>query len=230
MRKLATYLTLATAAAATAVAVSSPASAQGFKIDQKKLDRATFYSSPRQFQILDERPIIKDFREAPSAPQQIELPPGPQGFGSGGGGGGAGALPGGGPGGGGGSAPMQLGGPVIQPRTSNPMMPNAAGALPKSGFGPSNIPARGMGPRGALPDATSTNRLMGRMMTPVKKQGLAVGAPRGLTPTRGPSNGNYSGPPVASYSGGYGTGSGSGYGGSASSTTTSVRGSLLKKN
>lgn len=229
MRNLPKNLTLAIAAAATAAAFATPCQAQGFKIDQKKLDKTHFYSAPRQMQILDERPIIKDFREAPSAPQHIELPPGPAGFG-GGGGGGAGALPGGGPGGGAGSGPMQLGGPVMQPRTSNGMIPSA-GALPKSGFGgPSNIPARGMGPRGALPDATSTNRLMGRMMTPTKKQGVSAGAPRGMTPSRGPSNGNYGGPPVASYSGGYGQGSGSGYGGSASQTSTSVRGSLLKKN
>lgn len=228
MAKLVKTVSLIVAATACVAVSAAPSMAQGFKIDQRKLDKTTFYSAPRQMQILDERPIIKDFREAPAAPQQIELPPGPQGFG-GGGGGGAGALQGGGPGGGGGSAPMQMGGPVVQPRTSNGMVPSA-GALPRSGFGPSNIPARGLGPKGPLADGTNTNRLMGKMMTPPKAQGASVGPARGMAPSRGPTNGNYNGPAVSSYSGGYGSGSGAGFGGSSSRTDTSVRGSLLKKN
>ncbi len=226
MAKLA--ISLVIAATASLAVCTAPSMAQGFKIDQRKLDKTTFYSAPRQMQILDERPIIKDFREAPQAQQQIELPPGPQGFG-GGGGGGAGALQGGGPGGGGGGAPMQMGGPVVQPRTSNGMVPSA-GALPKSGFGPSNIPARGMGPKGPLADATTTNRLMGKMMTPPKAQGASAGPARGMAPSRGPTNGNYNGPAVSSYSGGYGSGSGAGFGGDSSRTNTAVRGTLLKKN
>ncbi len=228
MAKLFKTFSLIVAASASVAVCASPSMAQGFKINQNKLDKTHFYSAPRQMQILDERPIIKDFREAPSAPQQIELPPGPQGYG-GGGGGGAGALAGGGPGGGAGGAPLQMGGPVIQPRTSNPMMPSM-GTLPKTGFGQTNIPARGMGPKGPLADGTNTNRLMGKMMTPPKSQGASAGPARGMAPSRGPSNGNYAGPAVSSYSGGYGTGSGAGFGGASSRTDTSVRGSLLKKN
>lgn len=229
MDKLLKTVSLVIAASASVAAFALPSSAQGFKIDQKKLDKTTFYSAPRQMQILDERPIIRDFREAPSASQQIELPPGPNGYG-GGGGNGAGALAGGGPGGGAGGAPLQMGGPNQPLRTSNGQMPSM-GSLPKTGFGSSNIPARGMAPRGgALPDATNTNRLMGKMMNPPKSQGASAGPARGMRPSSGPSNGNYTGPAVQSYSGGYGNGSGAGFGGSASRTDTSVRGSLLKKN
>lgn len=228
MAKLVKTMSLIVAATASVAVCAAPSMAQGFKIDQRKLDKTTFYSAPRQMQILDERPIIKDFREAPAAQQQIELPPGPQGYG-GGGGGGAGALQGGGPGGGAGGAPMQMGGPVVQPRTSNGMVPSA-GALPRSGFGPSNIPARGILPKGPLADGTNTNRLMGKMMTPPKAQGASAGPARGMAPTKGPTNGNYSGPAVSSYSGGYGNGSGAGFGGASSRTDTSVRGSLLRKN
>lgn len=228
MAKLVKTMSLIVAASASVAMCAAPSMAQGFKIDQRKLDKTTFYSAPRQMQILDERPIIKDFREAPQAQQQIELPPGPQGYG-GGGGGGAGALQGGGPGGGPNGGPLQMGGPSVQPRTSNGMMPNM-GSLPKTGFGQTNIPARGMGPKGPLADATSTNRLMGKMMTPPKSQGASAGPARGMAPTKGPSNGNYAGPAVSSYSGGYGNGSGAGFGGSSSRTDTSVRGSLLKRN
>ena len=223
MAKLVKTMSLIVAAGATVALCAAPSLAQGFKIDQRKLDKTTFYSAPRQMQILDERPIIKDFREAPQAQQQIESPPYPCGPG------GAGALQGGGPGGGPNGGPLQMGGPVVQPRTSNGMMPNM-GSLPKTGFGQSNIPARGMGPKGPLADATSTNRLMGKMMTPPKSQGASAGPARGMAPSRGQTNGNYNGPAVSSYSGGYGNGSGAGFGGSASRTDTSVRGSLLKKN
>lgn len=224
MKRILVY-SLLTAALCTATLLGTGNAAMAQHVNQKKLDKTTFYNAPRQFQILDERPIIKDFREAPVQPQSIELPPGPAGFG-GGGGGGAGALPGGGEGGGGGSAPIQLGGPNQGYRSGSPMMPTA-GSLPKSGFGPSNIPARGMGPKGPLGDATSTNRLMGKMVTPTKGP-AAQARPGGMIPTIGRTAGNYSGPPAATYSGGYGSGSGSGYGGSASRTESMVRGSLLR--
>lgn len=38
--------------------------------------------------------------------------------------------------------------------------------LPQSGFGGTNIPAHGIVPRTALPDGTSSNALMGRMLGP----------------------------------------------------------------
>ena len=213
------------------VMLAAPAQAQhgGFQVHQKKLDKANFYSAPRQMQILDERPIIKDFREAPASSPMIALPPGPQGAAGGYGGNGAGAL-GDMPGGGGGSAPVQIGGAPGQApyRTSSP----SSLPLPKSGFdrSPSNIPAGGLGPRNALPSGQTTNRLMGKMMPPTKAgPAYTAGSPRGLAPAGGRTKGTYKGPAAASYSGGYGSGSGSGYGGSANRTEGIVRGSLLKK-
>ena len=120
---------------------------------------------------------------------------------------------------------MQMGGPNQGYRTpAGERVP-----LAKSGFnGPSNIPARGMGPRGALPDASSTNRLMGKMLNPGVAKGVMAGPSRGMAPTPARTNGNYNAPKAQTYSGGYGEGQGSGYGGSASQTQSNVRGSLLR--
>jgi hypothetical protein len=189
------------------------------KIDQKSLSKATWHESPREIQILDERPVIRDFREAPAAAQQIELPPGPQGSGGGYGGNGGGALGGGPP-----SLPaggMQLGNGSGPGYRSAPQA-----ALPKSGFGgPSNIPARGMAPAGTLPGVTKG--VLGNIMAKPKGNGAGAGPAGGIAPPRGRSNGNSNGPAVASY-GGYGTGSGTGTG-AASSTESNVRGTLLKR-
>ncbi len=63
---------------------SAPASAQqqqpqphGPRINTKSLEKATFYNAPREIQIIDDRPVVRDFREAPTQDQGIELPPGP---------------------------------------------------------------------------------------------------------------------------------------------------------
>ncbi|MBI4534083.1 MAG: hypothetical protein HY711_09055 [Candidatus Melainabacteria bacterium] len=201
----------------TIAVMALPAQAQRVKTDA--LEKTKFYNSPRQFQIIDDRPIIRDFREAPQQAGSIEIPPGPMGAG------GAGGSGGGAYGGPGSSLPaggLQLGGPNQGFRSA----PEGLGSLPKSGFGgPSNIPARGMGPRGALPGAQSTNQLMGKMLNQGK--GVGAGAPRGMSPSAGRSVGNYSAPAVQSYGGGYGSGSGSASGGSASRTESNVRGRLL---
>jgi hypothetical protein len=42
-----------------------------------------FGEGPHEVQGIDERPMIRDFREAPTAPQMIQLPPPPNGFGGG---------------------------------------------------------------------------------------------------------------------------------------------------
>ncbi len=200
----------------------------GFKIQKNKLDKVQYYHSPREMQILDERPFIKDFREAPSAPEMVPLPPGPKGSmgGYGGNGGGAaGDIP---SGGGDGGAPVQMrgGGPAYRNGS-----PQSAGSLPlpKSGFGrDTNIPAGGMGPKVALPDGTNTNRLAGRMMTPKQQTG-----PAGVyaSPARSMAAGNAApkGPVAANYGENYGAGNG--YGSSAGGTRTDslVRGSLLTK-
>lgn len=201
----------------TITLMAAPAQAQ--KVKKDSLEKTKFYTAPRQFQILDDRPIIRDFREAPQDAGTIEMPPGPQGGGGAGGGSGGGAY-----GGAGSSLPaggLQLGGPSQGYRSA----PTGLGSLPKSGFGATNIPARGLGPRGALPGAQSTNQLMGKMLNQGK--GVGAGAPRGMSPSAGRSTGNYTGPAVQSYGGGYGTGSGSASGGSSSRTESSVRGRLL---
>ena len=207
------------AAALSVLSLASVSPSYAQKIDQKALEKTKFYEAPRQMQILDERPIIHDFREAPAAAQQIELPPGPQGFGGNGGGQGGGALGGGAP-----SLPsggLQLGngsGPAYR------MAPNSA--LPKSGFsGPSNIPARGMGPAGSLPGVTKG--VLGNIMAKPKGNGAGAGPAGGMAAPRGRTQGNSNGPAVASY-GGYGTGSGGGTGAS-SSTESNVHGTLLKR-
>jgi hypothetical protein len=200
------------------LAAASPSYAQQ-KIDPKSLGKATWHESPREIQIIDERPLIKDFREAPSASQSIELPSAP---GSGNyGGNGGGAL--------GGGAPL-LPANGIQLGGGGPSFRSAQVGLPKSGFGgPSNIPARGLGPAGALPGVTRSNlgNMMAKQRMAAPSSGMATGSapPRGRS--SGNSSGNSSGPSVASY-GGYGTGSGTGSGG-ASSSQANVRGKLLNR-
>jgi len=216
--------TLFGVAALTAASPAHASNAQGGpRINSKALEKTTFYNAPREIQIIDDRPVVRDFREAPSQGSSIELPPGPQGSGGGAGGGGAGSLDGGG-----GPASVPPGGMHLGPDPGYRTPNGSSVPLAKSGFGrDTNIPARGMGPRGALPDGTSTNRLMGKMLNPSAVKGVAAGPSRGMAPTAGRSNGN-SNVPVATYSGGYGSGSGSGYGGSASRTESAVRGSLLR--
>lgn len=194
--------------------LSTPAQAQRMKTNA--VEKSHWHNAPREYQIIDERPIIRDFREAPQEAGTIELPPAPGGFSGGGGGGGAlGNIPSTLPSGG-----LQLGGPNQGFRSA----PAGLGSLPKSGFGGTNIPARGLGPRNALPSGQSTNTLMGKMNNPGK--GVGAGAPRGMSRSAGPTSG-YSGPAVSSYGGGYGSGSGPASGGSASRTDTNVRGRLL---
>ncbi len=219
MRKL-FLLGLAMSTMCSFALVAAPAHAQ--KVNAKAQEKVRWFTAPREMQIVDERPIIKDFREAPQAEQMIDLPPGPQAGGGGMGGGGSGALGGGGP-----TLPaggMQLGGPGASPyrASSGPSLPNARG------FQGTNIPAKGFAPKG-LQNGQSTNRLMGKMMPPAQGNPSA-GAARGMGPTVGRSSGNApAGPVAASYGRGYGSGSGAAVGDS-SRTDTAVRGFLLKKN
>lgn len=193
----------------TGLAIAVPANAQGM-INEKARQKATFYNAPRQIQIIDERPVIHDFREAPQAPGMIQLPPGP------------GAYPGGG-GGAGGGGQMQTGGALPYRTPSNPM-----GALPKSGFGQfSNIPARGMGPQNALPKGTSTGV---HTATPA----AAAARPAANRPMLGggPGSGGAARPSapatVASYGGSY-TSPGGGGAGRSSSASSNVSGRLMSR-
>lgn len=210
--------------ALASVIVATPGWAQG-TVKTNATEKSSWHVAPREIQIIDDRPIIRDFREAPAMPQQIQLPPAPVGYGGGSGGNGAGALAGG-PG-----STLPAGGMPLGSNQGYRTPVDPMGALPKTnGFGGqgSNIPARGMGPRGLLPNGTSSQALNGKMLTPQKTQGSGAGPARGMAPSAGRTNGNYSGPAAATYNGGYGTGSGAGMG-SASRTESLVRGSLLRK-
>lgn len=205
------------------LSVAVPASQAQQKIQTNRLDKVKFFNAPREVQIIDERPIVRDFREAPSAPSTIDLPPAPQGFGGGSGGGGGGALP------------MN----DLSPTSGMPMMgaPGDPGyrtptssslPLPKSGFGGTNIPARGMAPRTALPNGQSTG-VHANLMTPIARQaqpgsGMGAGSRGAMAPAAAPA---------AAYSRGYSTtpSSGAGYGGSSGgmNSSTSLTGKLLNK-
>lgn len=232
MKSLVNLSVLATAVAlvGTCLLPSRVAAQNAPMVNRKAIERTTWHTAPREFQIVDDTPIIRDFREAPVNPGQIAMPPGPQA--APGGGHGAGAM---GPMGGGPptlpAGGMQLPGDGRSPgyRTNPSSIPNL-GTLPKTGFGGSNIPARGMGPRGLLPNGTTQN-VIGKLMANKKPVPVAqsAGPARGLSAPAARSVGNTAGPAVASYGGGYGTGVGPDYGGNANRTETFVRGSLLRK-
>lgn len=203
-------------------AISASPAAKAQQINEKARQKATWYNAPREIQIIDERPMIRDFREAPVAPGMIQLPPGPQGFGGAGGGGGGGAMPDGG-----GGMPVLPGSgmPIGDsgPGYRTPIDP--MGSLPKSGFGrDTNIPARGMGPKGPLPGGFTTG-IHGQVMPFAKASSPAMGAGnRGAArPSRPVASA-----PAASYGGNYTSPStSSGVGGMGASTA--VRGALLTR-
>lgn len=49
----------------------------GFKVDKSTLQKADYYNAPREYHLLDERPILRDFRTAPVEPNVIEINAGP---------------------------------------------------------------------------------------------------------------------------------------------------------
>lgn len=192
------------------------------KIRTDMVEKSRWHNAPKQYQIIDDRPSIRDFREAPTQPQYVDLPPGPQASG-GYGGQGSGAMPaGGGPGAMMPAGGMQLGGPNQGFRSAPQGLPGIMN-LPKSGFGgPSNIPAGGFRPKG-LQNGSSTN-LMGKLFTPPK-----AGPRAGAMPSAGGANYPVRQAAPASYSGGYGASTGGGGGGGMSSSGN-VYGKLLRKN
>ncbi len=193
-------------------------------ISTKARQKASWYNAPREVQIIDERPVVRDFREAPAAPQSIQLPPGPQGFGGPGGGGGGGAM---GDGGGGDVLPaggMPIGGGMGDPGYRN--APMSGLPLEKSGFNrtPSNIPAGGIRPKGVLPSGQTTG-VHGSLMTPTAHQ---VGPGAGAGPRSGMAAPARASTPAASYGGNYTQPTG-GYSGSGSGANTNVKGVLLNR-
>jgi hypothetical protein len=203
--------------------MAAPAQAQQQQtINQKARQKASWYNSPREIQIIDERPMVRDFREAPQTPQSIALPPGPGAAKPGQYGGGAGAMPEGGdviPSGG-----MPIGGQG-DPGYRTPIETSPVG-LDKADLNhrPSNIPAAGLGPKGPLPGGFSTG-IHGRVSPPNYAQGQSAGPALA---------GNRSGPAVKapvvnSYTAGGGYGQSVGTGGGAGGANISLTGKLLKK-
>jgi hypothetical protein len=221
MNKLVAVGMLAIIAGAVSAA---PAHAQ--RVRKDLLEKSHWYVAPREYQIIDDRPVIRDFREAPEAAGTVDLPPGPGSPAGGGGGGGAGALDGGGPGSTPTASEVHPGGPNQGFRNA----PASMTSLPKSGFGgPNSNMGSYKPPAKTLPGGYNTG-VLGKLMNQQKGIGNGAGAPGGMRPNAGRSSGNApAGPAVAGYSGGYGSGSGSGFGGSSSHTETNVRGSLLKR-
>ncbi len=215
------YLGLATLLSLSQIVIGAQASyAQGTMSD-KAMEKSRFYTAPREYQIIDDRPVIRDFRDAPAAGGQIGIPNGP------GGGQGAGGM--GGIGGGSGSNPTI-------PATGLPLTggtgpgyretPVGMSSLPKSGFGGSNIPSAGMGPRGILPGVSMG--VVGKVMNQNKPVPTAAAPMRGVS-LKGPSGGRSAGssaPPTVTSYGGYGSHPTS-YGNS-SRTEQNVRGHLLR--
>lgn len=203
-----------------AACVAPDAKAQ--MIDTKARQKASWYNAPREVQIIDERPVVRDFREAPSAPSQIQLPPGPQGFGGPGGGGGGGAMGDGG----GGSPVLPAGGMPIGGNGGPGYRTPAMSGLPleHSGFGNhTNIPAGGIGPKGVLPNGQTTG-VHGSLMTPTAHSAPAASAAgnrAAMAPARAAT-------PAASYGGNY-TQPVGGSSGGGSGASTAVRGVLLNR-
>lgn len=82
MKKLATFVLSTMALSAS---FSAPASADqyankggaGFKVDRSTLQQAEFYNHPREYQILDIRPTLRDFRKPPQSVNVINIDAGP---------------------------------------------------------------------------------------------------------------------------------------------------------
>ncbi len=141
--KKAYLLLLATILSTASIAGAQQAQAQGFQVKKNQLDKVEHYHHPIEVQILDERPMVKDFRTADVQQQYvINVGPGPQ------------AVqntqvinvPG---------APQGSAGSVSVPR------------LQPAGFG-SQIPAGGTFKPNGLPSGASTNRLMGTYKPPAQ--------------------------------------------------------------
>jgi hypothetical protein len=181
---------------------SSEAKAQtSVNVRKGQLEHATWYKSNTQLQIVDDGPIVHDYRTAPKNDPGFQIPIGPTGNGGG-------QIPEGG---------IPLGGDG--PRQAR----MEQSSLPRSGFGPSNIPSRGMGPMNALPgtkmgglggngaSGAGNHATTGVSARPILHPGI-----NSATASPAAYNGSYSGAPAANYGGGGG-----------GSSSSDVRGKLL---
>ncbi len=204
--------------------VLAPAVCAQGTISNNAMERSHWYTAPREYQIVDPRPIIKDFREGPTNAGRSPLPGAPGGGGVSGGPGG-GAL-GGGPGSN--DDVLPSGGLPIPGDGSQPAYrsdPTGMSSLPKSGFGGTNIPVGGLGPRGILPGVNQ--QVVGKIMNK-NKYYKPPAVPAKAVAARGPAvnvPAKPSAPSVISY-GNYSSSSPNTYG-SGLNTATKVRGSLL---
>lgn len=57
------------------VSFSLPAFAQT-RVKKDSLEKANWYTAPREFQIIDDRPVVKDFRSAPPGAGTVSIPNG----------------------------------------------------------------------------------------------------------------------------------------------------------
>jgi len=181
---------------------TTEAKAQGSSVNVKKgqLQQTGWYKSNMQVQIVDDGPIVHDYRTAPSNDPGYQIPIGPAGANNG-------RIPEGG-------IPLGDGGPRQMRLERN--------TLPQSGFGPSNIPARGMGPANALPQTKmgglGGNGSSGQQKTTTGTSARPIGRPSTVSASAGP----------AAYGSNYGGGQGANYGGGGSSSTSlGVRAKLL---
>ncbi len=200
------YLAITTGALVLS-ALTSSAQAQSPSVSLKKgqLQQAGWYKSAPQVQIVDDGPVVHDYRTAPHEDQAYQIPIGPAGT--------SGRIPEGG-------IPLGNGGPQ--------MMRVAPNSLPQSGFG-TNMPARGMGPARALP-GTEMGQL-GKQYAAQQRAAQAnvsarpIGLGRGNSAAAAP---NRMAASPASYGAAY-HGSGGGYVAPSSSSSASVRAKLLGK-
>ncbi|MBK8223441.1 MAG: hypothetical protein IPK73_20710 [Candidatus Obscuribacter sp.] len=199
------YVPVLGAALALVLSCGSEAKAQGsVNLKKGQLQQAGWHKSPLQVQILDDGPVVKDYRTAPANDQGFNIPIAPVGNGGG-------RIPEGG-------LPFQTGSGPVMPRMQQ-------SSLPQAGFG-TNIPARGMGPAMALPQAKMGG--LGNQYANQQKAATNVAArPVGLGK---PASGMRAAAAPASYGSSYGgSGGGGSYSGGGSSSSTSVRAKLLGK-
>lgn len=181
-------------------AIFAPAAfAQGATVNNNALERSRWYTAPREIHVLDERPVVRDFREAPVRPGQTAIPPGPGAIG----GPGAGGI--GDVGGGTGINPTIPAGGLPIPGGTGPGYrsdPTGMSTLPQSGFGGTNIPARGMGPRGILPGVSTG--VVGKIMNQNNHIKQSSAPAKGLSAKGASGGGKASGPPTIASYGNYG--------------------------
>lgn len=202
------YLTVLGAVLGLAVFSQVEASAQNagsINIKKNQLQQAGWHKSPLQVQILDDGPVIKDYRTAPASDQGYNIPLAPTGNNGG-------RIPEGG-------LPFNTGSGPVTPRIQTPN-------LPQAGFG-SNIPARGMGPATALP-GVKMGGLGNQYAQQQQSKSTVAARPVGLGK---PASGMRAAAAPASYGSSYGGSGGGGgyYGGGGSSSSTAVRAKLLGK-